>query len=136
MSTALAQGSPHGGTQPPAPASLSQEEKWRRRYPQPVLVSDLIGRQMLNRDQGVLGHIETLAKGPDGEIVIAFARRRLFLFKGAVVQVPAKVAALLGPFVMILDLSFEEIDALPAYRADGLQPVDRSSKILMALTKH
>ncbi len=137
--TASAQPSGHGVTQPgsgePARA-LSQEERWRRRFPQPVLVSDLIGRRVLDTGQGVLGHIETLVRTNEGEILIAFARRRLFLFRGETVAVPAKVAALLGPFVMILDLSAAEIDGLRPFSVTGTTAVDRASRIEMALTKH
>lgn len=134
----LAQDSSHGrpDAQPTKPAPVDQEERWRRRYPQPVLVRDLIGRLMLDRDQGVLGHIETVVTKPDGSLVIAFSRRRLLLLRGPVVAVPANVTALLGPFVMILDLGDEEIEALPLFEPAGVTPVDRGSKIRMALTKH
>ena len=131
--------SDHGREAPSSgdpPETLSQDERWRRRFPQPVLVSDLIGRKMLDQDQGGLGWIEAVVTGPDDQLMIAFARRRLFLFRGETVVVPAKVAALLGPFVMILDLSVDQIADLPAFQATGTTPVDRGSKILMALTKH
>lgn len=134
---ALAQPSDHGRPQaPPRADDASQEERWRRRFPQPVLVSDLVGRTMLDRDQGVLGWIEALARGPDGALRIAFARRRLLLFKGETVVVPANTTALLGRFVMILDLDFDQIDRLPAFQPTGTVAVDPASRVSMALTKH
>ena len=144
---ALGQPSGHGlpapspGAQPepsgaqPEP-KLSQEERWRSRFPQPVLVSDLIGRQMLDRDQGVLGHIEAVVRTSDGRIVIAFARRRFLLFRGETVAVPERVTALLGPFVMILDLTPAEIERLPAFVPAGTTPIAPTARIEMALTKH
>lgn len=131
--------SDHGRETPPSgdpPEALSQDERWRRRFPQPVLVSDLIGRKMLDQDQGGLGWIETVVTTVDDQLLIAFARRRLLVFRGETVVVPAKAAALLGPFVMILDLTAEQIATLPAFQAAGTSPVDRGSTILMALTKH
>lgn len=120
----------------PTMSELSQEERWRRRFPQPVLVSDLVGRMMLDRDQGVLGWIEAVVREPGGALKIAFARRRLLVFRGATVVVPASVTALLGRFVMILDLDFDQIDRLPALPSTGVTPVDPGSRISMALTRH
>lgn len=131
-----AQGSGHGLPQPSGPAGLSQDEKFRRRFPQPVLVSDLIGRQVLDRDQGVLGRIVTLENAPSGQVQIVFSKRSLFGYGGPTVAIPANVAALLGQFVMVLDLSEEQIDKLPAWTAGSASPVDRNARIQMALTKH
>ena len=135
---ATAQGTGHGGSQVPGKAeefaALPQEEKWRRRFPQPILVSDLVGRLVLNRDQEVLGRIDTLVRTPDDEVQLVFSKRRFLVFWGPAVAVPAKTAALLGPFVMVLDLSDEEIGRLPAWAA-GAPPVDPASRIEMALTK-
>lgn len=117
-------------------AKLPPAEKWKRRFPQPVLVSDLIGRQMLDRDQGVLGTIDTVVATPDGEVHIAFHRRRLVLFRGDTVVVPNVMAALLGPFVMLPEMSDAEIAALPAYRPAAYQALDGGSHIRMALTKN
>jgi hypothetical protein len=136
---AAAQGTGHGAQQatPAGPAApMSQEDKWRRRFPQPVLVSDLIGRKVLNRQQGVLGRIETLVRTPDGEVQIVFSKRRLVVLRGDAVAIPAKAAALLGNFVMVLDVSEDEIGRLPAFRPAGAVPVERASRIEMALTKH
>lgn len=137
---AAAQGTGHGlppdTTKAGAMAELSQDERWRHRFPQPVLVSDLIGRLVLDLDQGVLGRIDTLVHTPEGEVRIVFSKRSFFIFWGPTVAVPAKAAALLGPFVMILDLSKDEVGRLPPWTASDARPVDRASRIEMALTKH
>lgn len=138
---ATAQGDGHGMPQrPAAPAEavpqMSQEEKWRRRWPQPVLVSDLIGRLVINRDQGVLGRIETLVRTPDDQVQIVFARRTFFSIGGTSVAVPAQTTALLGHFVMVVDVTDEEIARLPPFASASAQPVERGSRIRMALTKH
>ena len=116
-------------------AKLAPAEKWKRRFPQPVLVSDLIGRQVLDRDQGVLGYVEAVVTAPDGEIHIAFRRRRLVLFRGETVVVPNILAALLGPFVMLPEMSDEDIAGLPVFRPAAYATVDGGSRIRMALTK-
>lgn len=127
---------PHGGAGLAPAQELSQDERWRRRFPQPVLVSDLIGRLVLDMGQGVLGRIETLVRTPDEQIQIVFTKRSLFGMRGEIVAVPAKSAALLGRFVMVLDLSREDAAKLPAWTRTGLPEIDRGSKIEMALTKH
>lgn len=134
--SAVAQPSSHGRPAADTAASSSQDERWRRRFPQPVTVSELIGRQMLNRDQGVLGRVEAVGRTSDGTLLIAFARRRLLLLSGETVAVPLKATAALGPFVMILDLSFEEIDRLPPFSPSLAPPLDRATRVEMALTKH
>ncbi len=136
MAGAAAQGSSHGQPGAAPPAGLSQDEKWRRRFPQPVLVSDLIGRLVLDTGQGVLGRIETLVRSPDEQVQIVFVKRSLVGFRGDTVAIPAKAAALLGRFVMVLDLSKEDVDNLPAWTKTSMPAIERSSKIEMALTKH
>lgn len=133
---AAAQGSGHGLPQDPTPVGLSQEEKWRRRFPQPVLVSDLIGRLILDRNQGVLGRLVTLVRTPDKQLQIVFSKRTLFGFGGPTVAVPTNATALLGQFIMVMDLSEEDAGKLPAWTGANAPSVDRNSRVEMALTKH
>lgn len=146
---AFAQGGhspPQGGEQTPEKdesadkagdfAKLPPAEKWQRRFPQPVLVSDLIGRKVLDRKQGVLGYLEAVVTTPGGDLHLAFGRRRFLAWRGDTVVVPNVMAALLGPFVMLPEATDDDIAKLPTYRPDAFRPVDAASRIRMALTKH
>ena len=135
-SSGEAGGQDRGQSRTEAFGRLSPAEKWRRRFPQSVLVSDLIGRKVLDREQVVLGFVEAIVAAPDGEIHVAFRRRRLLVFRGDTVVVPNVLAALLGPFVILPEASDGEIAGLPAYQPSGYTVVDPASRIRMALTKH
>lgn len=117
-------------------AKLPPAEKWRRRFPQPVLVSDLIGRKVLDRNQVVLGIVEAIVAAPEGDLHVAFQRRRLFVLRGDTVLVPNILAALLGPFVILPEASDEDIAGLQAYQPSRYRVVEAGSRIRMALAKH
>jgi hypothetical protein len=125
------------GAPPPKPEpEMSQDQKWQSRFPQPVLVSDLYGRKIIDSRQGALGKITSVVETRDKGILIVFARRSLLLFDGDTVAVPQKFTAMLGPFVMVLDMPDDQIASLPVFSPDGTTKVNPASHIRMALTKH
>ena len=84
------------------------------RWPQPVLVSALAGRQVLeNRlNQRVLGRIETVAR--EGERVSLVVSRAGWPWQSRRCAVlPVEAVALLGQFVVVMDLDDAQFEALP-----------------------
>jgi hypothetical protein len=108
------------------------------RFPQPVQVGTLAGRQVLeNRlNQRVLGRVEAVARDPSGALNIVVRRGGWPWQATRCAVVPAAALALLGQFVVVMDLDDAQFDALPnECRAPGAV-LQGSEIIRMGLTKN
>ncbi len=123
---ALAQGT-HGAGAAPAADTRTPEERARARWPQPVRVGDLVGRPLLRNapQQTVLGRVAGVVRGVDGaEAILVDAGGALGLGTRRV-AVPVFAVALLGQFVVLMDLDPAALAALPAAPAGAtLAPTD------------
>ncbi|RZA30736.1 MAG: hypothetical protein EOP02_00545 [Proteobacteria bacterium] len=106
------------------------------RYPQPVLVGDLLGRQVLENapQQHVLGWVAGVVRVGDDNIAIVVESAGLFGFGPRRVVVPVEATALLGSFVVALELNSRKLAALPdAAAAPGVAiPADAMIRIGLA----
>ena len=113
-----------------------------RRFPQPVRVGDLLRRQVLRpvEQQTVLGRVEGVARRADGAVLVVVGARdagwRGTLGLGArPVAVPADALALLGEHLALVDLSPEQLRALPTFDPAGTAPVPPNDTIRMGLVR-
>ena len=85
------------------------------RYPQPVRAGDLIGRDLLapQESQPVLGHVEGVERAAGGDIALLVRTWSWLPWGGRTVAVPASAVALLGEHVALMDLSPQQLAALP-----------------------
>ena len=85
------------------------------RFPQPVQVGVLAGRQVLeNRlNQRVLGRVGAVARDPAGGLNILVQRAGWPWQATRCAVVPAPAMALLGQFVVVMDLDDAQFEALP-----------------------
>ena len=92
-----------------------------RRFPQPVRVGDLIRRQVLRpvEQQDVLGRVAAVVRRPDGAVLIVVNLGGVLGVGTRPVAVPVEAAALLGEHVTVLDLSPEQLRALPTFDGAG-----------------
>ncbi len=92
-----------------------------RRFPQPVRVGDLIRRQVLRpvEQQDVLGRVASVVRLPDGAVLIVVNLGGVLGVGTRPVAVPVEAAALLGEHVTVLDLSPEQLRALPSFDGAG-----------------
>ena len=129
----LGAGAAHGEDMAgPSPAKAAA------RYPQPVRVGRLIGADVLQptEAQHVLGHVRAFVRAKDGRISMIMTTGGLFGFDTRSVAIPLDAIALLGEYVAILDLTPEQVAALPSGSpADGATPVGPEESIRVALTK-
>lgn len=121
--------------QAPLPTAALLADHTSHRYPQPVRAGDLVGRRLLapSEDQPVLGRVVSVARNG--------ARLNLLVRTGAVlglggrtVVVPIDAIALLGEHVALMDITPEQLEALPA--ADAAEkPVGPDETIRVGLVK-
>lgn len=123
--TAVGQGAHGSGAQGAgaAPGGLdtrTPEERNRARFPQPVRVGDLIGRQLLRNapQQTVLGRVAGVTRGADGVEAILVNAGGVLGLGTRRVSVPAAATALLGQFIVLMDLDPAELGRLPEVRGE------------------
>lgn len=129
---------------PLAAPVLAQEatQQAARRFPQPVRVGDLIHRQVLRpvERQTVLGRVEGVARRADGAVLVVVDARNAG-WRGALglgarpVAVPADAMALLGEYLALMDLTPEQLRALPTFDPAGTAPVPPGDTIRMGLVR-
>lgn len=110
---AVAQGGHAGAAQ--EPPLRPRSEMAAARYPQPLLVRDLLGRQVLENapQQHVLGRVVGVVRVGDDNIAILVESAGMFGLGPRRVAVPVAATALLGPFVVVLELNSRKLAALP-----------------------
>jgi hypothetical protein len=121
--------------QQPAPPGTDLAEFAARRHPQPVRVGALVGRRVLQplESRPVLGHVLEVVRLDDGSEKIIIRYGGWFGFGGHLIAVPLDAMALLGDEVEILDLTPEELNRLPTFRAAGSSPLAEDEVIRMGL---
>ena len=107
------------------------------RFPQPVRVGDLIGKQVLRpvEAQDVLGRVAAVARLPDGAVLVVVRLGGVLGLGARPVAVPVEATALLGPYLAVIDLSPEQLRALPTYDGAGAQPLPPDETIRVGLTR-
>ncbi|TGD95149.1 hypothetical protein EU555_29460 [Methylobacterium nonmethylotrophicum] len=106
--------------------------KAARRFPQPVRVADLVGRRLLEpaERQAVLGRVRGAVRRADGGVDLSVETG---WFSGRTVAVPTEAVGLLGEHVALLDLTPEQLQALPA--AGSAPAVSPEETIRIGLVK-
>lgn len=108
------------------------------RFPQAVQVGTLTGRQVLeNRlNQRVLGQVDAVARDASGVLNIVVRKAGWPWQPTRCAVVPAAAMALLGQFVVVMDLDDAQFEALPnECRAPG-SVLPGTDFIRMGLTKN
>jgi len=112
---------------PPAP-SVTLAEQAAKRFPQPVKVGDLIGRDVLQpiEAQPVLGRVAALVRRADGSVDMIVQLGGLFGIGGRPIAVPVDAVALLGEHVAIVGWTAAQLQSLPTITPlpSSLPPAD------------
>ncbi len=108
------------------------------RFPQPVQVGALSGRQVLeNRlNQRVLGRVEAVVQDPTGTLNIVVRKASWPWQTAGCAVVPAAAMALLGQFVVVMDLDDAQFAGLPNECQAPGSVLPATSIIRMGLAKN
>ena len=134
-SPALAQ-SPTPGGMPPPPG-MSLQDSAAMRFPQPVRVGDLIGRDVRRpvRSQQSLGQVRDVVRRADGQIAMVIRYGGRLGIGGRLIAVPVDAMVLLGDVVEPVAFSPAQLDQFPTFQALGTQPVSHDAEIKVGLAK-
>lgn len=99
-----------GGAPQPTP-----EERMQRRFPQPVLVRDLIGLPVYDDKDRTLGRIQEVVRTDADKICLVVPFGGWFGWGDRLVAVPLETAVILGKHVNAVDFSRSDFEAAPTW---------------------
>ena len=111
------------------------EEKYARRFPQPVHVSDVLGKPVINDDFALIGHVQSVVRTRDGKIEFIVPYDGLFGFGQRLVAVPIEAVASIGKSLVALDMSKEEFRKAPTWYGEDTRFLSPNEVIRVAVTR-
>jgi hypothetical protein len=124
---------------PPAPLPRTPDlaERQARRFPQPVLVGALIGRDVLKpvEAQTILGRVAAVVRGKDGGLDVIVRFGGVLGFGARPIAVPIEAMALMGQFMAVMDFTPEQLGTFPTDDGAALQPVAANETIRVGIVK-
>jgi len=132
---AHAQSTTPGGMPPPPGMSLAESAAMR--FPQPVRVGDLLGRDVLRpvESQDVLGHVRQVVRDGKGQIMVVIGFGGLFGFGTRPIAVPVDAMVLLGQDMEVVAFTPEELRRFPTFSPSGTTPIADDAVITVGLAK-
>ena len=134
-SAAHAQSTAPGGMPPPPGMSLA--ESTAMRFPQPVRVGDLLGREVLRpvESQDILGRVRRLVRDSDGRIMVVVDFGGFLGFGARPIAVPVDAMVLLGQDMEIVAFTPEQLRQFPTFSPSGTTEVADDTIIKVGLAK-
>ena len=130
-----AQSTTPGGMPPPPGMSLAGSTAMR--FPQPVRVGDLLGRQVLRpvESQDILGRVRRLVRDRDGQIIVVVDFGGFFGFGRRPIAVPVDAMVLIGQDMEIVAFTPEQLRQFPTFSSSGTTDVAEDTTIKVGLAK-
>ena len=134
-SVARAQSTTPGGMPPPPGMNLAESAAMR--FPQPVRVGDLLGRDVLRpvESQDVLGRVRRLVRDRNGQITVVVDFGGFLGFGIRPIAVPVDAMVLLGQDMEIVAFTPEQLRQLPTFSLAGTTNVADDTIIKVGLAK-
>ena len=132
---AHAQSTTPGGMPPPPGMSLAESAAMR--FPQPVRVGDLLGRDVLRpvESQEVLGRVRRLVRDRNGQIMVVVDFGGLLGFGSRPIAVPVDAMVLLGQDMEIVAFTPEQLRQFPTFSPSGAADLADDTIIKVGLAK-
>lgn len=132
---AFAQSPTPGGMPPPAGMSLANSAAMR--FPQPVLVGDLLHRDVLQpvESQNVLGTVQRVVRDSNGTIEVVVNYGGFLGFGARPIAVPVDAMVLLGQDMEIVAFTPQQLQKFPTFSASGATPIAPDTTIKVGLAK-
>ena len=121
----------------PPPPGMSLVESAAMRFPQPVRVGDLIGREVLRpvESQDVLGRVRRVVRDKSGQIVVVVDFGGFLGFGSRQIGVPVDAMVLLGQDMEIVAYTPEQLQKFPTFAPSGTTDVAANTIIDVGLAK-
>ena len=128
--------SPTPGGMPP-PSGMSLAESNAMRFPQPVRVGDLLGRDVIQpvESQDFLGTVQQIIRNPDGTLAVVIKLGGFLGFGARPVSVPVDALVLLGQVVEVDAFTPAQLRQLPTFSPATAAPLSPDAVIRVGLAK-
>jgi hypothetical protein len=135
MNLGHAQSNTPGGMPPPAGMSLADSAAMR--FPQPVRVGDLLGREVLRpvESQDVLGRVQGVVRDRDGRIMVVVRFGGFIGFGARAIAVPVDAMVLVGQVMEIVAFTPAQLREFPTFSPSGTEDVADGTIIKVGLAK-
>jgi hypothetical protein len=132
---AHAQSATPGGMPPPPGMSLADSAAMR--FPQPVRVGDLIGREVLRpvESQDVLGRVRRLVRDRNGQIMVVVDFDGFLGFGSRPIAVSVDAMVLLGQDMEVVAFTPKQLQQFPTFSPSGTTDVPDDTIIKVGLAK-
>ena len=132
---AHAQSATPGGMPPPPGMSLAESAAMR--FPQPVRVGDLLGREVLRpvESQDVLGRVRRVVRDQNGQIMVVVDVGAFLGFGSRPIAVPVDAMVLLGKDMEIVAFTPEQLQEFPTFSPSGTTDLPDDTIIKVGLAK-
>ena len=133
--TARGQSNTPGGMPPPAGMSLAESAAMR--FPQPVRVGALLGRDVLRpvESQDVLGRVRGVVHDSTGQILVVIDFGGFFGFGSRPIAVPIDAMVLLGQDMEVVAFTPDQLRHFPTFSPPGTTPIADDAVIKVGLAK-
>jgi hypothetical protein len=113
---------------------MPMNERYLKRFPQPVRVGDLIGLPVLDDQSSTLGTVRQVVRTADGKIQLIVSYSRWWGWFGRPVAVPLEVVGIAGRQLYSLDMDADEYAEAPTWQDGGaaVLPADATIRIALA----
>jgi hypothetical protein len=130
-----AQSTTPGGMPPPPGMSLAESAAMR--FPQPVRVGDLLGREVLRpvESQDVLGRVRRLVRDGNGQVLVVVDFGGFLGFGTRPIAVPVDAMVLVGQDMEIVAYTPEQLRQFPTFSSSGTTDVADDTIIKVGLAK-
>jgi hypothetical protein len=121
----------------PPPPGMSLAESAAMRFPQPVRVGDLIGRDVLRpvESQDLLGQVRRLVRDSKGDALVVIDFGGFFGFGSRLIAVPVDAMVLLGQDMEVVAFTPDELRRFPTFSPSGTTPIADDTMIKVGLAK-
>jgi hypothetical protein len=118
-----------------AAANMAEDERMKRRYPQPIRVGALVGARVSDNDSRTIGYVRQVIRTPQGRIEVVVDCCGWFGWGARPVAVPIAVLGVFGREVASLDWPRSDYSSAPTWQSavgDTVLPDDDSVQIALA----
>lgn len=121
---------------PPQGAS-TRAERAAKRFPQPIRVGDLIGRQVLRptEAQNVLGRVAAITRRADGGLDVVIRFGGVLGIGARAIVVPVEAVALMGEYVAVMDFTPGQLETFATADQAGVVPLPPDEIIRIGIVK-
>lgn len=113
---------------------MPMNERYLKRFPQPVRVGDLVGLPVLDERMSTLGAVRQVVRTADGHIQLIVSYSRWWGWFGHPVAVPLEVVGIAGRQLLSLDMDPDEYANASIWRdtAATMLPPDATIRVALA----